>query len=149
MIRRTMLLIAAAGLALAAAPPKYDPKADPAGDLAKAVATAKTERKHILVEVGGEWCGWCHRMHAFYDTHEPLRKFRDANFVVLMVNFSEENKNEKFLSRYPKIEGYPHLFVLDSDGKLLHSQNTGDLEEGRGYGLRKFTAFLERWAPKR
>jgi thioredoxin-related protein len=138
----------AACLVLAAAP-KYDPKADPNADLAKAVATAKSGNKRILLEVGGEWCGWCHRMHTFFDQNEQLRKHRDDNFVVLQVNFSEENRNEKFLAQYPKIAGYPHIFVLDSGGKLLRSQNTGDLEQGKGYNLEKFTAFLKQWAPKR
>jgi len=148
MTRRAIFLMIAASLVLAAAP-KYDPKADPSADLAKAMAEAKSGNKRILIEVGGEWCGWCHRMHAFFDQNEPLRKFRDDNFVVLQVNFSEENRNEKFLAKYPKIEGYPHIFVLDANGKLLHSQNTGDLEQGKGYNLEMFNAFLKRWALKR
>lgn len=148
MTRRTILVMTAAGLALSAAP-AYDPKADPAADLAKAVAKARSANKNILIEVGGEWCGWCHRMHAFFDNNAPLREYRDQNFVVFQVNYSEENKNEKFLAQYPKIEGYPHLFVLDSNGKFLHSQNTGHLEQGKGYSLEKFDAFLRQWAPKR
>lgn len=148
MTRRTAFLITAVSLAAAAAP-AYDPKADPAADLTKAVAKARGANKNILIEVGGEWCGWCHRMHAFFDKNVPLREYRDQNFVVFQVNFSEENKNEKFLAQYPKIDGYPHLFVLDSNGKLLHSQNTGDLEQGKGYSLEKFDAFLRQWAPKR
>ncbi len=148
MTRRAIFLMIAASLVLAAAP-KYDPKADPSADLAKAVAEARSGNKRILIEVGGEWCGWCHRMHAFFDQNEPLRKLRDDNFVVFQVNFSEENRNEKFLAQYPKIQGYPHIFVLDASGKLLHSQNTGDLEQGKGYNLEKFTAFLKQWALKR
>lgn len=148
MTRRAVFLLAAASIVLAAAP-KYDPKADPNEDLAKAVAEARRGNKRILMEVGGEWCGWCHRMHAFFDQNEPLRKLRDDNFLVMQVNYSEENKNEKFLSQYPKIEGYPHIYVLDTCGKLLHSQNTGDLEQGKGYNLEKFTGFLQQWAPAR
>lgn len=148
MTRRTILLMTAAGLVLSAAP-AYDPKADPAADLAKAVAKARSANRNILIEVGGEWCGWCHRMHAFFDNNTALREYRDQNFVVFQVNYSEENKNEKFLAQYPKIEGYPHLFVLDSNGKFLHSQNTGDLEQGKGYSLEKFDAFLRQWVPKR
>lgn len=148
MTRRTFILMTAVCFPLAAAP-AYDPKADPAADLAKAVAKARGANKNILIEVGGEWCSWCHRMHAFFDNNAPLREYRDNNYVVIQVNFSEENKNEKFLSQYPKIEGYPHIFVLDSSGKLLHSQNTGDLEQGKGYDLEKFTAFLRQWAPRR
>ena len=67
--------------------------------------------------------------------------------LVVKVNFSKENENEKVLSAYPKIEGYPHLFVLDSDGKLLHSQDTGALESGKHHDHDKVLAFLKRWAP--
>lgn len=42
---------------------------------------------------------------------------------------------------------YPHLFVLDSDGRLLHSQGTAELEEGQSYNLRRFMAFIDTWAP--
>ena len=51
------------------------------------------------------------------------------------------------LSKYPVIEGYPHLYVLEADGKLLHSQFTGDLEKGKTYDREKFFAFLKEWAP--
>ena len=48
---------------------------------------------------------------------------------------------------FPKIPGYPHLFVLDKTGTLLHSQNTSMLEDGkRSYDLERFTAFLKKWA---
>ena len=60
---------------------------------------------------------------------------------------SEENDNADFLSNYPKIPGYPHLFVLDRDGKFLHSQGTGELESGRGYDEELFSAFLDAWKP--
>jgi hypothetical protein len=68
---------------------------------------------------------------------------------MVKVNFSPENKNEKVLSPYPAIEGYPHFFVLNGERKLLHSRNTGELEAGKSYDREKFTAFLERWGPAR
>jgi hypothetical protein len=43
---------------------------------------------------------------------------------------------------------YPHLFVLDQDGMLLHSQDTSVLEEGPSYNLDKMTGFLKKWAPR-
>jgi hypothetical protein len=39
--------------------------------------------------------------------------------------------------------------VLDSDGKLLHSQGTAVLEEGKGYNESAVLKFLEKWAPKK
>jgi hypothetical protein len=68
---------------------------------------------------------------------------------VVPVNWSEETPNEKFLSRFPKVAGYPHLFVLDANGQLLRSQNTAELEQGRGYNLSKMAKFLQKWAPKK
>ena len=67
----------------------------------------------------------------------------------LKVNWSPENKNEALLARWPRIQGYPHLFVLDGDGKLLHSQETGSLESGRDYDKARFLAFLRAWIPPR
>jgi thioredoxin-related protein len=125
----------------------YDPKADPKADLANAVVKATLEEKNILLEVGGNWCSWCKRMHAFIEANAPLKEALEKNYVVVRVNFSPDNENKAFLSRYPKIEGYPHLFVLENSGKLLVSQDTGELEEGKSYNLTKFTAFLEKWAP--
>jgi hypothetical protein len=72
----------------------------------------------------------------------------NKHFVVLKVNYSKENKNEKFLSRYPKILGYPHFFVLDSKGKFLHSQDTSALEKDGGYARDKVHSFLKEWAAK-
>jgi thioredoxin-related protein len=128
---------------------KYDPKRDAALDIVEAAAEAKRTNKRVLVEVGGEWCIWCHHMDDFFEQNPALLELREKNFVMVKVNFSDENKNEQVLSRYPEIQGYPHLFVLDGDGKLLHSQDTGELEEGKSYNLARFTAFLEEWAPEK
>jgi thiol:disulfide interchange protein len=127
---------------------KYDPARDAALDIAEAAAEASRTNKRVLVEVGGEWCIWCHIMDDFFEKNRELLDLREKSFVMVKVNFSEENKNEQVLSRYPEIQGYPHLFVLDRDGKLLHSQDTAELEEGKGYNLTKFTAFLQKWAPE-
>jgi hypothetical protein len=64
----------------------------------------------------------------------------------MKVNYSNENANKDFLSNYPAVPGYPHFFVLESDGRFLHSQGTAELEEGRGYNEQVFLAFLEKWS---
>lgn len=125
----------------------YDPARDPAADLRAAVDEARESGRRILLEVGGEWCIWCHRLEAFVAGDPEVRALWDGGFVSVKVNYSDENHNEEFLSRYPEVDGYPHLFVLDTDGSLLHSQGTGELEAGKGYSKQAVTAFLERWAP--
>lgn len=130
-------------------PPIYDVKRDSSKDLKTAQTAAQKSGKNILLEVGGNWCIWCHILHKFFETHPEIRQYRDENYVVVPVNWSEDMPNEKFLSQFPKRAGYPHLFVLDANGKLLHSQNTAELEEGRGYSLTNMAKFLQKWAPKK
>lgn len=126
---------------------KFDPASNPEQDLKQAITLAQESNKRILLDVGGEWCIWCHRLDEFFENNPDIKKYMTDNFVVVKVNFSQENKNEEFLSKYPKVAGYPHLFVLDSDGKFLHSQDTGKLEAGKGHDRDKVLTFLKEWAP--
>lgn len=125
---------------------KFDPSRNAAEDLQAAIKQAEAENKRIILDVGGEWCVWCIWMDKYFIKHPDLAKLRDENFVWLKVNMSPENENKVFLSKYPQAAGYPHLFVLEKDGKLLHSQNTAELEEEKSYNLQKFTDFLKKWS---
>ncbi|HEY3178168.1 MAG TPA: thioredoxin family protein [Casimicrobiaceae bacterium] len=142
--------IAAVAFACACAkqelPQKFDPARDAASDVAKAVALAKTQGKRVIVDVGGEWCAWCHILDGFIAKNDDVKSLVDSHYVLVKVNYSNENKNEALLSRWPQVAGYPHLFVLDADGKLLHSQDTEELEAGKSYDKAKFVAFVQRWA---
>lgn len=132
---------------------KFDPARDPAADLQAALAQAKAQGKRVLIDVGGDWCIWCKLLDATFEKETALASQRDASFVTLKVHYdSKQNQNAAFLSQYPKVAGYPHLFVLDANGKLLHSQDTGALElpadQGKGHDVAKIRAFLTEWAPK-
>lgn len=127
---------------------KFDPQRDAAKDIADAVAVAKKEGKRILLDVGGEWCSWCHKLDKFFQDNQDIVGFLNQNYIVVKVNYSKENKNEKILSGYPSINGYPHLFVLEKDGKFLHSQDTGELESGNHHDHDKVFDFLKKWAPQ-
>ena len=150
--RRRLLVLAAAVLAFATGaraadlPDRFEPTRDAAADIAQALATAAATGRRVLVDVGGEWCTWCHIMDAFFASDAEARALRERSFVWVKVNWSPQNRNEAVLSRWPKVKGYPHLFVLAADGTLLHSQDTGELEAKRGYDRAAFIAFLKRWA---
>jgi thioredoxin-related protein len=125
---------------------KFDPSRDPFKDLKSAMQIASKANKKILLDVGGEWCIWCHRIDEFINQNAELKNYLDEHYIVVKVNFSEENKNEKFLAQFPKVDGYPHFFVLNKKGKLVHSQNTGLLEMEKSYDAEKFMNFLKKWA---
>jgi thiol:disulfide interchange protein len=155
MLTRSFLLLAAlclAGLHAASAhglPSKFDPRRDAAADVATAVARAAAEGKHVIVDVGGEWCAWCHILDRFIVRDEAVRSALEADYVWVKVNWSPGNKNEPLLSRWPRIASYPHLFVLDGKGRLLHSQPTAVLEVGKDYDPEKMLAFLRDSRPRK
>lgn len=147
-VRGWLLALACCSLAALAhaqaLPPKFDPTRDAAADVRTAVGLAQVQGKQVLVDVGGEWCIWCHILDKFIATHAPVKRLVDQNYVVVKVNFSPQNRNEAVLSQWPKVKGYPHLFVLDAQGKLLHSQDTSELEAGKDYDEGKVIAFFEK-----
>jgi|SRR6185295_2667784 len=129
-------------------PAGYDKARDPAADLKAAVAQARQENKRILLEVGGEWCIYCRLLNKVIHDDERLTRRLHEDFVVIKVNFSPDVPNEAFLSQYPKIPSYPHIFVVDVDGKLLLSQTPDEFMNGDQYVPDLILAFLEKWAPK-
>lgn len=144
---RLLLVAAFAAAQAVTAQPKYSPTRNAEADVKAAVAEAQTTQKRILLEVGGEWCSWCHILDRFFSDHPDAAALRDRNYITVKVNVSAQNQNKALLSRYPPIPGYPHFFVLESDGTLLYSQKTSALEQGPSYNLAKLTAFLNKWAP--
>jgi thiol:disulfide interchange protein len=128
---------------------EYDPQRDAAADISAAVAEANRTKKNVLLEVGGKWCVWCRIMDAYFEANPDVLKLREDNFVTVKINFSPENENKEVLARYGEIPAYPHLFVLDSEGKLIQSQGTGELEEGKSYDKEKFVGFLKKWSPSK
>jgi thiol:disulfide interchange protein len=126
----------------------YDPARNPADDLRQAIIVAQQENKRIMLELGGDWCIWCKYLDEFYESHHDILQFRIDNYVLVKVNVSPENMNEGFLSQYPLAAGYPHIYILDSDGAFVHSQDTAELENGAdSYVPEKFMVFLQKWAP--
>jgi len=153
--RRHFIAVACALLAAPAAgaapdpapfPEKFDPSRDALRDVEAAAQMARASKRRVLVEVGGEWCSWCHIMDRFFAANPEVKALRDERFVWLKVNYSRQNENEALLSRWPKVAGYPHLFVLETDGRVLHSQDTSMLEAGKTYDVLAFRKFLTEWS---
>lgn len=127
----------------------YDPQADAAHDLDAAIARAGAGQKHVLVQVGGNWCPWCIKLDKLFNTNDTIRTFIEKNFVFVLINYSKENRNLPVLERlgYPQRFGFPVLIVLDAAGARLHTQDSGFLEEGKGHSAEKILTFLRNWTP--
>ncbi|MGB6974614.1 MAG: thioredoxin family protein [Terracidiphilus sp.] len=123
----------------------YNFRRDPAADLLVAESEARQQHKRILLEVGGDWCYWCHQLDDFFKGDATVRKLRDDNFILVKVNMSAENPNGAFLSHYPRIPGYPWLFVLGANGKFLKSEDTDLLQSRDAFSGKNITEFLTAW----
>ncbi|AMR30426.1 hypothetical protein A0256_02820 [Mucilaginibacter sp. PAMC 26640] len=130
-------------------PKLYNPAADAKADIAAAVKKAAGAHKNVLLQIGGNWCSWCIRFNGVVTQNDTLNTYLNANYEVVHVNWSPENKNEKLLAElgYPQRFGFPVFVILDAKGNRLNTQNSSYLEEGKGYSKEKIKEFIENWAP--
>lgn len=130
----------------------YNPEADAKKELAEAIKKAGAEGKHVLIQVGGNWCSWCIKFHKFIHENASVDSLIKKDFVFLLINYSKEkpeNKNLDVLKQlgYPQRFGFPVLLILDEKGNRLHTQDSGFLESGGGYDINKVMTFLKCWTP--
>src|SRR4029079_12831067 len=75
----SLLLCAAASAA--DLPARFDPTRDAAADVAQAVSVASAQGRRVIVDVGGEWCSWCHILDRFIARHAEVRALIDERYV--------------------------------------------------------------------
>ncbi len=124
----------------------YHPEEDGDVRIEELLKQAKKERKKLLVQIGGNWCVWCLRFNNLVTKTPELKRILDKKYIYYHLNFSPENKNEKAFKKYgnPGAKfGYPAFLILDSDGVVLFTQKSEDLEEGKGYNPKKVKKFLQ------
>lgn len=129
----------------------YRPGENAETEIAKAVSEAKRSGKHVLIQIGGNWCIWCARFHEYVTKDAQLDSLMNANYVVYHLNYSKENYNAKLLTRYefPQRFGFPVFLILDGEGNLLHTQNSWYLEDGKtSYEREKVKSFFNEWSKK-
>jgi thioredoxin-related protein len=128
----------------------YKPEENAEKGIAQAVKEAKASGKQVFVQIGGNWCIWCMRFNDFVNTDKSIDSLVKENYVVYHLNYSKENTNSKLLAKYgyPQRFGFPVFLVLDGNGKLLHTQNSGYLESGKSYSDEKVKGFFQDWTRK-
>jgi thiol:disulfide interchange protein len=119
------------------------------------VAQAKASQKHVLVDLGANWCIWCRRLNHTMETDTGVVRELKDNFVLILVDVNHrqgQKRNEAVNDKYgnPMAQGLPVLVVLDAEGRQLTTQETSALEDGKeAHDPAKIIAFLQRWAPKK
>ncbi|MEL7585786.1 MAG: thioredoxin family protein [Prolixibacteraceae bacterium] len=145
-----MFAILLAGTMLNAQPAAfYNPGADAKAEIKQAIEKAKSEKKHVFLQIGGNWCPWCVKFHRFINDDQEINNFVRDHFVVVKINHSKENRNLTVLSEldYPQRFGFPVFVILDGEGNRIHTQNSAYLEESDGYSKEKVLRFFNQWTP--
>lgn len=126
----------------------YDEQRDPFKDAKAALALATKTNRHVLIEVGGNWCSWCHKMEAFLLNNPNVYNTLHRQYVVLKVNVSDVNENADFMRDLPPVLGYPHMYIASANGTMLLSKDTAELQDAQGYSTSHWLQFLEKWQKK-
>jgi thiol:disulfide interchange protein len=128
----------------------YDEKADGMKQIAEALASAKQGNKRVLLQFGANWCGWCHKLHKLCESDPQIAAQLKEAYVVVLIDVNKGH-NEEVNKKYgnPTRFGLPVIVVLDDEGKVLTTQDSGKLEEGDHHDPKKVLTFLSEWAFKK
>lgn len=93
----------------------------------EAMAKAKAEDKHVLVEFhGSDWCPPCIKLNNEVLTTAAFKEFADESLVLVDADFPRKSKlpeaqqaHNQALSAKFGVQYFPTVLILDSDGKVL------------------------------
>lgn len=124
----------------------YSETADPRADIAAALKQAKADKKRVILDFGGDWCGDCQVLD-IYMHQSPNAELLEKHFVLVHVDIGRMDHNVDVAAKYkvPIKKGVPALAVLDANGRLLYSQQNKEFENMSRITLEDVTSFLKRW----
>jgi len=136
----------------------YDKNINPIEQIDQAIIKAKSEGKFVICQVGGNWCPWCLRFADYITNDTTISKIIEESYEYIHVNYNprksqDAEKLEQGKALMKRLNnagrfGFPVLVVLDQDGKVIHIQDSGLLEEGESYNQKKVLSFFKGWTPK-
>lgn len=127
----------------------YNPEADARADIASAIKQAKAENKHVLLQIGGNWCPWCIRLHGLETSDTQIDSLLKTDYVLVLVNVpkEKEKRDPELMASLgnPQRFGFPVLVVLNQEGGRIHTQDSWYLEKDKAYDLEKLVHFFQMW----
>lgn len=99
-------------------------------DFSKAMETAKSEHKYILLNFSGsDWCGPCIRLHKEIFESEIFSSYAKTNLVLVNADFprqkknqlpkSQQKQNEMLAEKYNAAGNFPFTVLLNADGTVV------------------------------
>jgi len=136
----------------------YNDDINPLEQIDQAVAKAKAEGKFVICQVGGNWCPWCLKFADFITNDSTISQIINDNFVYIHVSYNpRKSQSEEKIAQGKALMkrlnnagrfGYPVLVVINTEGAVIHLQDSGLLEEGEGYNQEKVLQFFKKWTPQ-
>ena len=131
----------------------YNEQINPLEQIDQALVQARAEGKFVICQVGGNWCPWCLRFADFITNDSAINAVIEQNFVYIHANYHPRKAGEVGQALMKRLNnagrfGFPVLVVLDEQGNVIHIQDSGLLEEGKGYNQEKVLRFFQNWTPK-
>lgn len=96
-------------------------------DFETALAKAKDQNKHILVDfTGSDWCGWCIKLDKEVFSQAAFKAYAEDKLVLVEIDFPRKKdqsaelkaQNEKLAEKYG-IRGFPTIILLSPEGELI------------------------------
>ena len=125
--------------------PIYDESGNGAQQLKTALDRATKENKRVLIQWGGNWCGWCYKLHDLFESDKTIAGRLSKSYVLLLI---DTNSNKPLIEKLgPKIDGVPYLTFVNADGTVAGHHDTGSLEiNGNAHDPAKVLAVLDQFA---
>lgn len=112
-------------------PLPYDEAADAKAQVAAAIAKAKTSGKHVLIDLGGNWCPDCRVFSGVLALPEVAPAIaRDFEFVAIDVGRMDKNLDIG-VAYGVRVTAVPTVIMLDPKGKFVNAGNPTALSNAR------------------
>lgn len=113
--------------------------------LPRAEAQARAEHKLVLLDfTGSDWCPGCMELEKNVLSKPEFANYAASNLVLMLVDFpirtqpDDLHKANDALQQKYKVDGYPTLMLVNSDGKKLW-----EIEGYEGETPKQFIAKVE------
>ena len=77
-----------------------------------ALVRAGRDNKRVLLKIGGNWCGWCYKLHDVLNQEKAVASLLRAEYELVMIDSQADKAVIEKWGIRPK--GYPYLAVLDA-----------------------------------
>lgn len=128
----------------------YTPEADAKASYTLALETAKTENKHLWIQIGEPGCPACKRLYLFMAAHPSISDSLEKGYIPLHLDLSRQNIPLFRTWDSPQLKhGVPVILILDSSGTILATTPASIFTASVGeFSEAKIGEFLTKWAPK-